>query len=514
MTKFSIITPVYKPELRVFKDTVRSVIKQKYADWELILIDDSSQDSKLSRYLNHIAAKDPRIKVISRPSNGGIVCASNNGVEVAQGEFIALLDHDDLLAPNALTRVAEVIEANPEVDYIYTDEDKIGLRKTHYDAFHKPDWSPERLRGQMYTSHLSVMRATLVREVGAFRDGYDGSQDHDLVLRVTERARTIVHIPEILYHWRAVDGSTAASGENKPYAWDAGVRAVSDHLKRIGIVGVAERGPVPGTYRIAREPELDRSVSVIIPTRGDSGTVHGSERVFVLEAVRSLLAGSRHRNLEIVVVYDTSTPKTVLDQLREIAGTQLVLVEYPYTFNFSQKCNVGFLESRGEILLFLNDDIEAVSAEVPGQMAAVLAESDVGMVGAKLLFESGALQHGGHLYEQGHYTHAYYAEPSSSYGSFSSLLINREASGLTAACIAMRRELFAEVGGFSELFPANFNDVDLCMKVGFLGYRLIWLTDVVLYHYESQTRVPDVKAFEVAQLTARWGVPDRDPFKA
>lgn len=513
MTMFSIVTPVYRPELPVFTDTVSSVLKQQFADWELILVNDCSGDPRLAAHLERLAEQDPRIRVVSREVNGGIVRASNDGVEAARGEFIALLDHDDLLNPHALLRVSEVVEANPEVDYIYTDEDKIGPANTHYDTFHKPDWSPERLRGQMYTSHLSVLRTSLVREVGGFRDGYDGSQDHDLVLRVTERARRIEHIPEVLYHWRVVAGSTAESGDNKPYAWDAGVRAVTDHLQRSGLRAIAERGDIRGLYRITREPDLERSVSVIIPTRGDSGIVGGSHRVFVVEAVRSLLAGTRHRNLEVVVVYDTVTPPAVLDQLRELAGDRLVLVEYDMPFNFSHKCNVGFLESRGEILLFLNDDVEAVSAEIPGSMAALFAEPDMGMVGAKLLYEDGTLQHGGHLYARGGFTHAYEAAAPGNPGSFGSLLINREASGLTAACIALRRSVFDEVGGFCELLPNNFNDVDLSKKVGSLGHRIVWLSDVVLHHYESQTRIPEVKSFEVEQILSRWGVPDRDPYE-
>lgn len=513
MTLFSIVTPVFRPVLKVFKDTARSVLKQTFQDWEWILVDDRSDDPQLTDFLGDLARKDPRIRILTRETNGGIVRASNDGVEAARGKFIALLDHDDQLAKHALSRVAAEIAAHDDVDYLYSDEDKIGSFKTHYHEFHKPDWSPERLRGQMYTGHLSVLRTSQVRQVGGFRQEYEGSQDHDLVLRVTEIARRIIHIPEILYHWRAVEGSTASTGENKPYAWDAGVRAVTDHLKRVGIKATARRGPVPGTYQIVREPELDRSVSVIVPTRGDRGVVFGKERVFVVEAVRSILAGTQHRNLEIVVVYDTSTPLPVLDALREIAGDRLVLVEYDLPFNFSQKCNVGYLASRGEVLLFLNDDVEAVSPEIPGTLSAVLSEPDVGMVGAKLWFEDRTLQHAGHLYARGQFTHAYLGTPSGALGNFSSLVVNREASGLTAACVAMNRGAFEEVGGFNELLPGNFNDVDLCKKVGFLGRRLVWLTDVILYHFESQSREPNVKQHEVYQVLSRWGVPHRDRFE-
>jgi GT2 family glycosyltransferase len=466
----------------------------------------------VSATLREAKLLDRRIVTISREVNGGIVAASNDGVKAATGDFLVLLDHDDILEPKALERVAGAIIASEDVDYVYTDEDKVDRHGNAYDRFDKPDWSPERLRGQMYTGHLSVLRTALVREVGGFRDGFEGSQDHDLVLRVTERARTIVHVPEVLYHWRAIEGSTALAADNKSYAWDAGLRAVGEHLERVGIRATADYGPVPGTYAINREPELVRSTSVIIPTRGTAGTVFGEDRVFVVEAVRSLLAGTSHHELEIVVVYDAETPQQVLVDLHEVAGEQLTLVPFEGPFNFSRKCNEGFLAARGDVLIFLNDDVQTISSEVVGQLVAPLSQEDVGMTGAMLFFEDGTIQHAGHLHHMGMYTHAYLGDDPDAYGAFSSLLIDRESAGLTAACIAMPRSVFMDVGGFSELFPGNFNDVDLSLKVRSKGYRLLWLTGVRLFHFESKSRNPLVHSYEEKMIIDRWGGPSRDPF--
>ncbi|PWC03803.1 glycosyltransferase family 2 protein [Agromyces badenianii] len=512
--RFSILTPVYDPPIDVLRDTIDSVLRQEFTDWEWILVDDLSPNPAVRDLLRETAAHNSRVRVIERQSNGGIVVASQDALSAARGEFVALLDHDDLLTPNALTLVAATIDEMPSVDYVYSDEDKVSATGEFYDAFAKPDWSPERLRGQMYTSHFSVIRTESMRAVGGFREGFEGSQDHDLVLRVTEQARAVAHVPEILYHWRVVPGSTAERADAKPYAWESGLRAVQDHLRRIGMAAEAELGPVPGTYRIRRHPELERSVSVIIPTRGSSGVVHGIERVFVTEAVRSLLKGTRHTDLEVVVVYDEDTPQTVLDELHEIAGSRLTLVLFSGPFNFSRKCNEGYLAARGEVLLFLNDDVEVISDELIGQMLAPLNEPNVGMTGALLFYEDGLVQHGGHRYHEGLFTHAYQAVPGDSTGAFGALIVNREASGLTAACVAIPRSVFAEVGGFSEQLPANFNDVDFSKKVGVAGYRMLFLADARLYHYESRTREPRVEAFEHMLILQRWGNPAYDPYLA
>lgn len=509
----SVLTPVYDPPLDALREMIRSVREQTFQSWELVLADDRSTDPRVLEHLRAEAERDPRVVVVEREANGGIVAASNSALAAARGEFVALVDHDDLLAPRALERVVAALSAHPEADYLYTDEDKVHETGRHYDVFRKPAWSPERLRGQMYTSHLSVLRASLVREVGGFRAGFEGSQDHDLVLRVTERARQVLHVPEVLYHWRAHSASTASHYGVKPNAWEAGRRAVEDHVRRVGIDAVVHLGALPGTYRLERAVPAGTTVSVIIPTRGSSGLVWGERRVFVTECVRSLLERTdADLSVEIVVVYDADTPDEVLAELRDVAGDRLVPVPFAKPFNFSQKCNTGYLAATGDILVFLNDDIEITSENFLAALVGPLAEPDVGMTGARLLFADGTLQHGGHQYARGDITHVFFGVDASWGGPFSELTINRECSGQTAAAAALRRDVFEEVGGFCEALPANFNDVDLSRKVGRLGHRMVWVADASAYHFESRTRKPTVHEWEYDLVTTRWDFSGDDPF--
>ncbi len=509
---FSLVTPVYAPPLDVLDDTVTSVLDQDFDDWELILVDDCSPDPAVRELLRQFVARDERVKLIERAENGHIVVASNDGVAAATGDFIVLLDHDDLLVPTALSRVARAVEEHPDADYLYSDEDKVDNDGNHYDEFRKPIWSPERLRGQMYTGHLSVLRNEVVRRVGAFREGYEGSQDHDLVLRVTEVARRVVHIPEVLYHWRTIPGSAAADSNAKPYAAIAGRQAVQDHLDRLGIDGTVDHGPSTGLYRTSRPLDPARRVSIVIPTIGSAGLVWGTSRVFVVEAVKSLLDHTEHDNLEVVVVYDEPTPSQVLDSLREIVGDRLMLVPFDEPFNYSRKMNVGVLHSTGDRLVLLNDDVAARSDRWLEELVAPLDEVDVGMTGAKLCFSSDTIQHIGHLYSGGHYLHIAITEPSSSLGEFGVLGISREVSGVTAACAGIRRDTFDEVGGFCEVLPVNFNDVDLSYKVRRSGKRIVVLPHCELFHFESRTRERVVDDWERIAVQRRWGVPRVDPY--
>lgn len=504
---FSLVTPVYDTPADVLQETIQSVLDQTFTDWEWLLVDDCSPSAATRAVLEQIT--DPRIKVQYRSENGGIVAASNDAVDAATAPYLALLDHDDLLTPDALAEMAAALEANPEADYLYSDEDKVDANGRIFGAFIKPDWSPERFRHQMYTCHFSVLSTALVREVGGFRPGYDGSQDHDLVLRVTEKARQIVHLPTILYHWRIIPGSAAGDPEAKPYAWTAGLKAVQDHLDRCDLPATADYGLRPGTYRVTRKPEALPTASLIFPTRGDSGFVWGERRVFIVEAVRSALAKTS-LDPEVVVVYDEPTPDSVLEELREIAGDRLVLVPFLEPFNFSLKCNLGFTQSTGEAIVLMNDDLEAISDGWLEELLGPLTEPDVGMTGAKLLFPDGTYQHGGHQYA-GSYHHAYYGRLHDPDFDFCGMIINREVAGVTGACAALRREVFEEVGGLCNSLPGNFNDVDLCYKVRHQGYRIVWVANCELYHFESQTRVPTVHQWESAHCLRRWGHPV-DPY--
>lgn len=509
---FSIVTPVYNTPLYALVEMIHSVTSQAWRNWELILVDDLSPDPAVREQLRLATEADPRIRYIQRFENGSISAASNDGIAVAQGEFMALLDHDDLLAHGALAKIAAVLQANPDIDYLYTNEDKIDDEGNRFETFLKPDWSPERLRSQMYCGHLSVLRLALVREVGGFDSSFDGSQDHDLVLRVTEVARRVYHLPEVLYHWRAIPGSTAASSDAKPYTWDAGRRAVEAHVRRIGLDATVGFGAWTGTYAVHRRLDPALMVSVIIPTRGGRGRVGGIERVWVVEAVRSVLAKTNHARLEFVIVADSVTPESVMAELRSLLGDRLVHVEYNREFNFSEKCNLGVLASSGDIVVLLNDDVQVIADDFIEELCGPLSEADVGMTGAYLVYEGGAVQHAGHRYSERGFKHAFHDHRFGDTGPFCALLVDREVSGLTAACVALRRGVYLEVGGLAEGLPANFNDVDFSLKLRALGYRLVWLARVQLFHFESKTRVPVVHQWEIDFIRNRWGVPERDEF--
>lgn len=509
---FSVVTPVYRPDPAALQDTIDSVLAQGFRDWELILVDDRSQDDAVLDVLRRAAAADGRVRVVERADNGGIVAASNDGIETASGEFVVLLDHDDLLAADALARVHAALERQPAADYLYTDEDKVDEQGNHYGAFRKPPWSPERLRAQMYTSHLSVLRTALVRQVGGFRPGFDGSQDHDLVLRVTEQAREVVHVPEILYHWRASAGSTAADLHAKPYADEARRRAVQEHLDRCGVPATTEIDPETTTVRIRRSLDPDVLVSVVIPTRGSSQLIWGERRTLVVEAVRSVFERGGHPHLEIVLVHDAETPAVVIEEIREIVGDRLRLVPYDQEFNFSEKCNLGVLAASSDLLLLLNDDIEIISDNFVPDLMAPLLEAGVGLTGACLYFSDTTYQHAGLAYHGGWPHHPYRLVPQSVIGPYGLLRINREVSGVTGACVGVTRETYEAVGGFTEHLPGNFNDVDFSLKVAWLDRRILWVSTAKAYHFESQTREPTVRKWEQDFLAARWLMPDTDPY--
>ena len=512
---FSVITPVYNPPPRFLRAAIRSVQAQTFDDWELILVDDRSPDSEIVPILEKAARSDPRIKVITRVENGGISAASNDAIAVAAGEFIALLDHDDLLRPDALETMADAIRREPEVDYLYSDEDRLTEGGVYFGLFEKPEWSLERLRNHNYATHLSVLRTGVVRAVGGFDGSYDGAQDHDLILKVTERARHVVHVPKCLYSWRILPGSTAHDITEKPYAWTNGVSAVQAHLDRVGIDAKVGFGPSDGTYTIVRSIPDDLRVSIVIPTCGSTGMVWGEDRCFVVEAVRSALQKAGHRSVQVVVVYDADTRQSVLTELAEVVPEgDLALVPFDEEFNFSRKCNLGVLASDGDVVVLLNDDTQARSEGWLVQLVAPLLEQDVGMTGARLLFEDGTLQHGGHIHAHGAYTHAFIGARESDLGHAACLVVNRECSGVTCACAAIRRETFFELGGLCEKLPSNYNDVDLAHKLARAGYRMLWMANVVLYHFESKSRNPNVNTAEIEFVRARWGLPFQagDPF--
>ncbi|MEO6654437.1 MAG: glycosyltransferase [Ilumatobacteraceae bacterium] len=508
----SVLTAVHDPEREHLEACLASVAAQTIGDWEHIVVDDGSAAPYVREVLDAAAASDPRLTVIHRPTSGGIVAATTDALAAATGDLIALLDHDDVLEPEALELMAAAMRDG--ADLAYSDHDILTAAGHTTRPYYKPDFSPEQLRNQNYVLHLVVVRRCTLDAIGGFRPGFDGAQDHDMLLRVSEVSDRIVHVPAVLYHWRQAETSVASDPSLKPWAYDAGRRAVQDHCDRAGIRGSVEPGALPGTYRIHRELRMPPRVSIVIPTRGSGGRIWHVTRCFVTEAVRSLLDGSTYPELEIVVVYDTVTPTAVLTHLRMIAGDRLVLVEYTEPFNFSDKVNVGVAASSGELVLILNDDTQLIAGDSLEVMAAHLLDDSVGMVGPKLLFADGTVQDGGHVYNE-------HVLPSlvgllgtgAGSGQLRPLVVEREVAGVTAAAAMVRRAVFDEVEGFDPILWMNFNDVDFSLKVRATGRRIVWTPYASWYHFESQTRPPTAEPEEFVEIDRRWHDEiNRDPY--
>jgi len=494
-----------------------SVIAQIYPHWQLCIADDASTKPHVRAVLNEYAARDDRITLTLRESNGHISAASNSAIAAATGEFIALLDHDDVLTPDALFHNALCINARPDVDMIYSDEDKIDDDGRLRDPFFKPDWSPDRFLCQMYTSHFGVYRTTLVREIGAFRLEFEGSQDYDLVLRLTEQTDRIEHIPRVLYHWRIHPASTTAGMDTKPYAEIAARRAIAEALERRGEPGEVESiTDVPGSYAIRyelREPEL---VSIIIPTRDHGGDVD--------RCLRSIFERTEYPNLEVVLVDNGSRDfgsLQVFSTWERREPNRLRVLPHDAEFNYSEINNVAARSARGSYLLFLNNDTEIVSHDWLTRMMEQAQRRTIGAVGAKLLYADGRIQHGGVVLGIGGLAgHAHRFFPRHHFGYYNTLKMTVNQSAVTAACLLTRRQIFEEIGGFDEDLRVAYNDVDLCMRIVEKGYRIVFVADAVLYHYESQSRGYDLTpaqikrdAVEKAYMERRWGFSSlRDPY--
>lgn len=499
---FSIVTPVYNPPMWALNACINSVFSQTFSDWEWCLADDCSPNPAIRRRLQELAASDPRVKVVLREKNGGIVSASNSSLDLASGEFVALLDHDDSLTPDALETMAAKIAVTPGVDYLYSDEDKVDENGHHFDYFRKPDFAPERLRGQNYCCHLSVARRALVEQVGRFREGFDGSQDYDLILRLTEQARNIIHVPRVLYHWRTVTGSTATDVKAKPYVFESARKAVHEHCERIGVDADVSLHPV-GYVKVLRKLKSEPLVSIIIPTRGDRKRIWGMDICLPANAINGIINRSSYRNVEIVLVHDMVR---VLDPDIEalLSDPRVRIVWYDKPFDFSDKCNLGAIKSSGDILLMLNDDTEVRSRDWIETIISYLQDDDVAMVGPMTVLEDGRIQSAGHCNNPTPHNLGA-GDLIDSVGPYGDRVIAREVSGVTGACLAMRRSDYFELGGMSLAFPHSFNDVDLAYKVLNAGKRIIWTPYAQLWHFESLSRDPRVREDEFSMVHRRWG---------
>ena len=505
--KISIITPVFNTRKKILIEMIESVISQIYANWELCIADGNSKEQDVREILQVYANKNNRINIRFLQENKGIVGNSNEALSASAGDFVTFLDHDDKLSPFALYEIVNAINKNPDSDFIYSDEDILSYNgrkrlKPHF----KPDWSPDTLRSYNYITHLTVIRRDLLDKIGWFREGFDGSQDYDLILRATEHAKKIIHIPKNLYHWRESKGSAAGNPFAKIYAYDAAKKALSEHLQRIGLKGEVYNSPLWGIYTIKYKIEGNPMISIIIPNNNHAETLK--------KCVNSILDKSEYKNYEIIIVENNSEEKEIFDYYKEISKLNNVkIVEWNNPFNYSAINNFGVRHSGGEILLFLNNDTEAINNDWLERMLEHAQRKVVGAVGAKLYYPNHTIQHAGVILGIGGVAgHSHKDYDGKDFGYFNRLKITQNLSAVTGACLMMRKEVFTQVEGFDESYPYAFNDVDLCMKIRDKGYLIIFTPHAELYHHESKTRgyedTPEkLKRFykEIELFKQKWG---------
>jgi len=497
----SVVMPVYNSEEHWLREAIGSVRSQAYENWELCIADDNSTDARVQEVLRDEASRDPRIKVVLRNQNGGIALASNSGLDVATGEWIGLLDHDDLLQPHALYRMVERINAEPDADLIYSDEDKLLADGRRGLPFFKPDWSPDLLTSINYVCHFTVMRKSAVTAVGGFRQGFDGSQDHDLFLRITDRGARVSHVADVLYTWRMVPGSSALDADAKPRAAMARRAAIEDAIHRRGLSAAVEPSTHPGWYHVRYALRGTPAVTIIIPTR---------DRVDLLRAcIESIEQVSTYRNVRVVIVdNDSRDPAT----LKYFDNPNRTIVRHPGVFNYAAIMNHGVRAVDplpDEHLLFLNNDMEV---RTPDWIEALLEQSqrpEVGAVGCRLLYPDGQPQHEGVVVGIG--GTANNVDLSSYFGLGT---VIRDVGAVTAAAMMMRRSAFVEMGGFDEALRVAFNDIDLCMRLRRSGYRIVYTPLAELMHHGSASRGRLHPSGDEARFAERWGPNDRlvDPY--
>lgn len=503
----SVVMPVFNPDLGWLAQAIDSVRNQIYPYWELCIADDASTDPRVVEVLRSYAAVDSRILLHVRPENGHISASSNSALAMATGEWIALLDQDDLLSRDALLCMVTVIDRQPDVRLLYSDEDKIDEEGLRSDPYFKPDWNRDLFYSQNMISHLGVYHAALVREVGGFREGYEGSQDYDLALRCIERIgpQQIHHIPRILYHWRMHAQSTAQGLDAKPYAVLAGARALNDHLGRIGLC--AEASVVDGGYRVRYQLHEAPLVTVIIPTHNAVGLLR--------RCVESIRERTSYPNYEILVIDNRSDDPAALAYLRELARRNNVRVERDARpFNYSAINNDAVRSANGAVVALLNNDVEVINGDWLYEMVSHAMRPDVGAVGAKLLYQDGTIQHAGIILGvHGVAGHAHRFLQRSSLGYCGRAALIQSFSAVTGACLVVRKDLYEKVGGMNEQSLAiACNDVDFCLRLGQAGYRTVWTPYAELYHHESASRgfddTPEKQARsadEIAFMREHWG---------
>jgi len=510
----SVVMATYNSNYDYLTVAVNSLTDQVYENWELVIADDCSPDAGVRDLITKLQKKDARIRFVPCATNGGISAATNAGIAAARGEYIAFMDHDDVLVPHALFHVALAIHNNPDATLLYSDEDKINEASEVFMPYFKSDFDPILLLGQNYVCHLTTIRKDLVVEVSGLRSEFDGAQDWDLVLRVSERVdrSTIVHIPHVLYHWRSHPESTSQTSAAKPWALDAGVRAVRDALERRGVAADVRRIDPAGFadvyYHLPENPPL---VSILIPTR---------DGVYLERCIRSVLADTTYPNYEIVVIDNGSVKPETLAFFEEMKD-QIRVLRDESPFNYSALHNRAVPECRGDVLCLLNDDTSVITPNWLTDMVAQLLQPGNGLVGAKLLYPDGRIQHAGVLMGvDALAAHVGKLEDGNAPGYFSRMLLASEFMACTAACIVVRRATWEALGGLDEKYQVAFNDIDFCMRVYNYGEKISYTPHAQLVHYESVSRGLDTHGEkllrfwnEVTMMREQWGAEiARDPY--
>ena len=483
----SILIPTYKTPKHLLVETIDSVLKQSYSNWELCIADGNSEEPYINEMLDEYARNDNRIKVKYLDENKGIAGNTQECYYMATGDYIGLFDHDDLLEPNALFEVVKAINEDRTIDFIYTDEDKINEKSDYrFDPHFKQDYAIDTFRSYNYICHFSVFRKDLMAKINGFREGFNGSQDYDIILRATEVAENIHHIPKILYSWRVHSGSTAGNPKNKMYCYDSAKKALDEELKRKGIKGKAHDGKYIGTYEIDYEIIGNPKVSILIPTKDHIDDLD--------RTIKSVLNKTAYKNYEIIVIENNSDQKETFEYYEKIQklDADIKVVTWEKGFNYSAINNFGAKYATGELLLLLNNDVEVINEEWLTKMVSLAQREDVGCVGAKLYYPDGTIQHGGIIVGLGGAAaHAHRGFNHKEYGYFLRLGITHNLSAVTGACLMVKKSVFDEVGGLDESFEVAYNDVDFCLRVLETGRVNVWTPYAELYHYESKSRGVD-----------------------
>lgn len=505
--KISIIVPAYKTPEAFLRQMMDSLLAQTYANWELCIANASPEDASMEYVLKEYAKKDSRILWKKLEENKGIAENTNEAFAMATGAFMGLLDHDDLLAPNALYEVAKALETEPDIDVLYTDEDKVRGDEVleHFQPHLKPDFNIDLLRSNNYICHFFVVRKSLLEKTGGFRREYDGAQDYDFIFRCTQAAGKIHHIPEILYHWRTHQSSTADNPESKLYAFEAGKRAIEENLRQNGLIGEVSHTKDYGFYRVKYTVQGEPLVSIIIPNKDAKEDLE--------KCIQSILEKSSYTNYEILIVENNSTGEEIFSYYKELSeNSRIRLLRWKREFNYSAINNYGAKKAKGDYLLFLNNDTEVISPDWIEEMLGFCQRPDTGIVGARLYFGNNTVQHAGTVIGIGGIAgHMFTDMPRERSGYMHKAAIIQDLSAVTAACMMVKRQVFDEVQGFEEQLSVAFNDVDFCLRVREKQYLVVYDPYVELYHYESKSRGAEdskekVRRFqsEIEFMRCRW----------